>query len=497
MRQFSRLLLALLILPCLSVFAVAQNDRDPKVEELQKKIDELESRMLTMSCEYDERLNAISKELARLTGSDARTAGPKFEPAVAKAAPVVAEKEEVNKTTPEPESQQKKDLGIDVGSARIIPYGTVYFNAFSNSSGTNNADIPLWASATGGGNASASLRQTRLGLKIAGGSIGGAKLSGVIEADYYGGFPAIGIGENFGVFRIRLANARFDWEKTSLTVGQDWMVFAPQSPTSLAAAGIPQLAAAGNNWARLPQVKVEHRFGSNITFQGAVLAPQTGDSSSTATFLLQPNGGASSSVPFMQARLAFSAKNWFGSKNNGTIALSGHYGQSRVFTGAANATKNDIDSVGVALDWNFPLSNRIGLMGEAFFGRDLGGFQGGVFQGFNSDFASNDGGVIVPGGVRAIGTYGGWLQLSVTPPVLKDKLSFYGSAGLDDPKDADLVSVTPKDWRLRNFAFSFNTIYKITRQFSIGAEVRSLRTNYFSSGVRWANHVNLAAAYSF
>ncbi len=493
MTRINEVLVAIVVATVLVVSAPAQENSKPSVEELQKRIEELEVRLQTMSRSYNEQLGAIKTELSRLGGKEVKQATAKFEPAVDKTSSAVSEKP-VDKPS---EPQQKQDLGINVGSARITPYGTVYFNAFSNSSGTNNTDVPLWASASGGGNAGASLRQTRLGLKIDGGSIGKAKLSGVIEADFYGGFPAIGIGDNFGVVRIRLANARFDWEKTSLTAGQDWMVFAPQNPTSLAAAGIPQLAAAGNNWARLPQVKVEHRFGSGISLQGALLAPQTGDSPTSATFLLQPNSGASSSVPFIQARLAYAGNNWLGTKKVGTIGLSGHYGRSRVFTGTGGALKNDIDSVGVALDWNFPLAKGIGLLGEAFFGRDLGGFQAGVFQGFNNDFAYRVGSSVVPGGVRAIGTYGGWVQLSFTPPLLKDKLSFYASTGLDDPKDADLVSVTTRDWRVRNFAFAFNSIYKITPQFSIGAEVRSFRTNYFSSGVRWANHVNLAAAYSF
>lgn len=225
---------------------------------------------------------------------------------------------------------QTKSPGVELGSTRLIPYGTLYFNAFGNSGGTNNADVPLFAAPTGSGNTSASVRQTRLGFRLEGVKVGRANLKAIIEADFFGGFPSVGIGENFGVVRLRLANARLDWEKTSVTIGQDWMVFAPANPTSLATAAIPQMAAAGNNWARLPQIKLERKLNKNFTFQSAILAPQTGDFATTAAFFLQPTSGASSSVPFFQSRIAFAETNWFNSKKAGNIGLSGHYGRSKV-----------------------------------------------------------------------------------------------------------------------------------------------------------------------
>ncbi|MDH3530565.1 MAG: hypothetical protein OEQ28_13455, partial [Acidobacteriota bacterium] len=176
----------------------------------------------------------------------------------------------VTGSTPDPATaEQKKDLSFDAGDYRITPYGIIFFNAFSNSGGTNNADDPLWAAPGARGNASASGRQTRLGVRFEGGKLGNANVKGVVEADFYGGFPAVGIGEHMGVVRLRLANVRLDWERTSVIVGQDWMIFAPNSPTSLAAQAIPQFASAGNPWARLPQVRVEQQLGNGFKWQGA------------------------------------------------------------------------------------------------------------------------------------------------------------------------------------------------------------------------------------
>lgn len=461
----------------------AQTADQPTVADLLKRVNELETQLKT-----------ITVELAKLqkAGEPQPTANKvdvQVNTATAKAQAVPAAK-------PETAAEKKKDLGVDVGSARLTPYGILFFNAFSNSRGTNNADVPIFATPTGTGNFSASVRQTRLGVKLEGAKVGKARLGAVVEGDFFGGFPSIGTGENMGVFRIRLAYAKLDWERTSVTVGQDWMVFAPVNPVSMATAGNPQMAAAGNNWARLPQVRVDRKLGGHFTWQGAILEPQTGDFATNAAFTVQPTSGAASNVPFFQSRLAYSDKAWFGTKKPGSIAVSAHYGRSKVFTGTTNV-RNDIESVGVALDWNFPLADRLTLLGEAFFGRNLGGFQGGVFQNYNSDFAYRQGSSLVPGGVRAIGTRGGWFQAGFTPPVSKDRLGIYGSIGIDDPNDTDLVSLSHRDWRTRNLVFAGDVVYRFTPQFSIGAEIRRLMTNYVISGRRNSTHVNLGASYSF
>lgn len=472
--------------------AVTTND------ETQNRVRQLEEQMKIMQAQLDALKRLVNQNQTPTIAAQTETK-PATETIAAKtenkttettAAPI---KTETKQSSP----PRQKPLGVDIGAARLVPYGTIYFNAFGNSAGTNNADVPLFATPTGSSDASGSLRQTRLGFRLEGARVGNANLKAVLEADFFGGIPNIGIGENFGVVRLRLANARLDWEKTSLTVGQDWMVFAPVNPTSLAAAAIPQMAAAGNSWARLPQIKIERKLGKNFSFQSAILAPQTGDYNTASNFFLQPTSGAASKLPFFQSRLAFAETNWFKSKKAGGIGLSGHYGRSKVFTGATSNIENDIESAALALDWNFPLAERVRLAGEAFFGRNLGGFQAGVFQSYNNDFAYRAGATVIPGGVRSIGTRGGWAQLGFTPDAFKDNLSLYASIGIDDPADADLTSRAPRDFRRQNFSFAFETIYKLTAQIQIGGGFSRLQTLYVLSGRRNANHVNLSAAYSF
>ncbi len=385
-------------------------------------------------------------------------------------------------TTPQPATAPPSPSPI-----KIAPYGILYFNLFDNSAGTNNGDVPLW-STTGPGSLSASGRQTRFGFRVTGLTAGKAKLSGVLEADFFGGFPAIGIGDNMGVLRLRQAHARLDWQKTSVVIGQDWMIFAPANPVSLAAAGIPLMAAAGNAWARLPQARVDWRVGPML-LQGGVLAPSTGDFS--AAFFYQPTSGALSQVPFLQGRAAWSSANGLGSKRPASIGISGHYGRSRVLTPAFD---RELDSRGVAVDWSATFAPRLTLTGEAFAGRNLAAFQAGVFQGINPDAAIGTATGSIDDGPRAIETRGGWTQLAVAVhPVLSVQATF----GLDDPRDETLASITRRDSRRRNVAYAIGFVHKISPQFSWSLEERQIVTHLALTGRRTTNHLNLATTFSF
>lgn len=385
----------------------------------------------------------------------------------------------------------------EAASPRVTPYGVVFFNAFHNSSGSNNTDVPLWAAA-GGGDLSASGRQSRFGLRVALPATLGAKATAVVEADFFGGFPAIGTGENFGQLRLRLANVRLDWGSTSLVAGQDWMVFAPANPSSLACAAIPLFAAGGNPWARLPQLRLERRLGGVGLLQLAALAPQSGDSS--AAFLAQPNSGASARLPYLQARLALGPRSFLGSGKPLTVGLSAHYGRSRVTPTAGSAV--DLDSSAGAIDWSVPVGRHVVLAGEAFSGRQLAGFQAGAFQGINPDAVAGPpeegSGAGSTGsqasGPAAIEATGGWGQIVAGP--FASRWSLSASYGIDDPADGDLQSATARPWRLRNQVVAAGVSCKASAQLSFGLEYRAIETR-LATGSRKDRHLNLAAVLSF
>ena len=388
--------------------------------------------------------------------------------------------------SPTPTPSPATTPAAEPATVKVAPYGVVYFNGFNNSGGTNNQDVPLWA-ATGTGDTSATARQSRFGLRVSVPAVLGAKAAAVVEADFFGGFPSIGTGENFGQVRLRLAHVRLDWKNTSVVIGQDWMVFAPLSPNSLACAAIPLFAAAGNPWARLPQVRLEERFGSGL-FQAAVLAPQSGDFSSA--FLAQPNSGALSEVPYLQGRLALTTKNAFGSGKPGAVGISGHYGRSKVTPTGGSA--KDLDSTGGALDLSLPLGKYVVIAGEAFAGKNLAGFQAAVFQGINPDAATSSAAAGTP---EAIATKGGWAQVGVTPGA--SKVSLLAAYGIDDPDDADLKSATKRNWRTRNQVVALAVQYRASAQLSFGVEYRFLETAFLQSAKQKDRHLNLAMVVAF
>jgi hypothetical protein len=65
---------------------------------------------------------------------------------------------------------------------------------------------------------------SRLGIKASGPDVWGAKVSGVLEGDFFGNTQ-----QSIALFRLRHAYAKLDWEKSSLTFGQTWYpTFIPE-----------------------------------------------------------------------------------------------------------------------------------------------------------------------------------------------------------------------------------------------------------------------------
>src|SRR5262249_20172640 len=156
---------------------------------------------------------------------------------------------------------------------------TILLNAVYDTALMNITDIPLFTGKQGsdalGNDKSYSMtaRQSRLGLRYdSDREIMGAKLTGVVEVDFFGGKAPFGNGIDMDLLRLRLAYGRLDWNKFSFEAGQDWAVFAPLNPTSYAEYAIPSLSASGNPWIRLPQI----RFETHGTLDGLGVLAQFG-----------------------------------------------------------------------------------------------------------------------------------------------------------------------------------------------------------------------------
>lgn len=369
-------------------------------------------------------------------------------------------------------------------------YGTVLWNSFYNTAGTNIEDVPLVASKTGtdpNGNFGMTVRQSRFGLRYQGGpEIWGAKLSGTLEMDLLGGSAPLANGVNMDLVRLRLAYGRMDWKNASLEAGQDWAVFSPLNPTSLASFAIPAMSTSGNPWIRSPQARFEwHTDASQPTrvlWQLAALDPNVGDNSTTTVVDARAPGiGERGKGPAVESRLAVTGKMDGG---DATVGLSGHYGRGDnlgVLSGVTVA--RPVDSWGINLDYTLPASKYFALSGEAFSGRGLGLFS--VASGQS---------VLAVGtpGEHGVFATGGWAQAQFN---LNKKWQLNIAYGFEDDQGSNLITGS----RARNQTYMTNLMYKVSPHITWAWEWRRLLTDYQNQ--RSLNAIiqvaNMAIAYAF
>jgi outer membrane murein-binding lipoprotein Lpp len=371
---------------------------------------------------------------------------------------------------------------------RLRLSGIVLLNLFSNRGATDNQDIPSFVTGPnqGNGNFGATLRQSEIGLEVFGPTVWGARTSGGLQADFAGGFPDTWNGVNSGVFRLRTASMRLDWDHTSIVAGQDDLFIAPQSPTSFASLAIPAFNYAGNLWAWTPQVRVEHRFdlsdSQRITVQGGVLDNLAGEFPADSYFRA-PGPGESSGQPAYAARTS-----WTKLINGQPLTFGGSGYYSRQDWG------NDryADGWAAITDWQIPFAQHFILSGELYRGRAIGGL--------NSSYGES---VVYEGdptkqytAVRPLDTAGGWAQLKVkaTP-----KLEFNGGFGLDSPFASEVRAGASSGFYFltMNQSALGNVVYRPRSNLLLSAEYRHIRSFDVLNASEDAQQINLVMGILF
>jgi hypothetical protein len=369
-------------------------------------------------------------------------------------------------------------------------YGNILTNAVFDTRFFNNEDLPLFAQPAGlapfnDRSFAMTARQSRFGLHYEGPRVGGAQISGLFEFDLFGGKAALNNGISFDLFRLRLAYGRLEWEHSAFEAGQDWAIFAPLNPISLAEYAIPSLATSGNPWIRLPQFRGE--FTGSVSpstkwlLQIAATDPNVGDFP-TAVFVTNrtPLIGERGRGPGAEARLAFTTRSH---DRNYTVGLSGVYshGQNQGIIGIRSVTTG-VQTWGVAADWTLPVARKLTLAGEAFGGRALGIFSVGLFQSVAP--------VGTPG-QHGVGAYGGWMQTQFT---LNPIWSFNLAYGIELNKPSQLVTGN----RFKNQSYVGNVLYKFSPSVTFAFEWRRILTNYQNQPSQNArgDTANIAALYT-
>jgi len=372
-------------------------------------------------------------------------------------------------------------------------HGIVLMNAFRNVGASDNLDFPSYSEPVPAGTppatVGATLRQSEIGLEIFGPTVAGARTSADLQLDFGGGFAGTGNGVNFGIARLQTANLRLDWEHTSLIAGQDSLFVSPLSPTSFASLATPAFAFAGNLWGWTPQLRIEHRFNlsdqQTITLQAGVLDNLDWEYP-TNPFYRSAQAGELSGQPAYAVRTAWSRPV---KEHPLAFGVAGYYGRQ-------NWNWNrTVDAWAAMADWQVPIFSRLGLSGEFYRGRGIGGL--GAAVGTSIVYGANPNYPLAP--IRGVDTAGGWTQLKLQ---LTPKVELNGVISEDDALTGSIRGFATDQNNFgpilgRNRGALGNIVFRPRSDLVLSAELRRLRTFPVYSSSSVTNQVNLSVGILF
>jgi len=380
---------------------------------------------------------------------------------------------------------------------RVRLSGLILLNMFANTGSVDNIENPALAakslgeefSTASSRNFGGTVRQTQIGFEVFGPSVLGARSSGSLRLDLAGNNDQLN-GATVGILRLRTATGRLEWAKTSLVAGQDSLFFVPQSPTSLASLATPPLAYAGNLWAWLPQVRVEHRFsapnGSEIAIQAGILDPISGET-------LVETGNRKSDSGEQSDRPAFATHvSWSRPLFGRTLSIGvGGYNGKQLYT-----PNTKIKSWLATIDWQLPVSTWMAFSGSVYRGSAIGGLGGGLGRSVTSKL---DGGSTLAGTFHGLNTVGGWTQLKWT---LGPRYEINTAFGEDNPMGAELNAALEAPSYLevslaRSWAAFTNLIYHPRSNLLFAIEYRRIHSQELNAEAGSANHINMSMGVQF
>ncbi len=358
--------------------------------------------------------------------------------------------------------------GVDVK-----PYGFILVNVGIND--VLGTDIPVKAGiadTTTRTNFLITPRQTRFGLKMSS-EWEDWEIGGQIELDFWGlkGSGANGLAMQSAP-RLRRAFFKMTRENMTFLVGQEWVFFAPLSPTSIAHVSIPEFSSCGNLWNRMPQIRFEHQhdLGENgsVLFQWALLRPLGADvATATRTQGEAFGAGEYNGLPFFQGRVSASFD------NNVTIGFSSHYGQEDWDKAYPTMDFHEDKTTTAAAAVDFKAKAGIfGLSGEWFMGSNLRMLfsNAHVWAEFDAVSGKNK--------VKGVEANGGWGQISLKPQ--NTNLSFNTGVGTEILKEehVDSLAAAGAAQLWKNLTFFANIMAKPMDNVTVAFEYGYLKTTY-------------------
>lgn len=383
---------------------------------------------------------------------------------------------------------------VESGSKyRARLFGMALMQLISTRGAVDNIDLPSLAIETvpgdSGGNVSAAVRQSYIGLGVFGPTIGGMDTFGELRLDFFGGFPAANDGLSAPGVRLRTMQFAADGPRLSIRAGQEAPFFSPLTPTSLASTAYPAMSSSGNIWAWTPQVYVERRFAREhdtvLSIRAGMLDGLTGELPA-GEYSRLATAGERSRMPASAARIGWrkGAESRVASAGVGGYYARQNWGYDRTINAWAGT-----------LDWELPVTDKVRLSGEAYRGVAIGGLGGGahssvLFDGQPSEPTAT----VVP-----LRSTGGWAQLKLkaTP-----RLELNAAYGIDRSRPREVMGLLhpPSDEApsaSRNASDLFNVIYQLRSNLFFSVEYRRLWTTRFDGRSWLADHLNLAGGIAF
>jgi len=354
----------------------------------------------------------------------------------------------------------------------VVPYGYFKFDAIYDSARTAFGDAAVYAvpqSLSGGGkeDVTFSARETRLGFNVKAPDASNIKVTGRLEADFYGDLAK----QDSYQFRMRLAYIDAAWsDGWSLRLGQDWDAYTGFHPKMLDA-GI--LAGTGHLYGRRPQARLTKTTALSDTTRVVVKTAVENGYKNDADNDGQQDSNASG-MPQLAGQVALETK--LLTKRDTIFSVSGVYGEEKTRK-TPNPDTYSVETVLLAAQ--IPLTDPFTLQGTFWSGKNLDAYYAGVLQGIN---------LIQGTGVAATG---GWLEGVYD---FNDRLSFATGYGIDNPDDDDLSSATARTLNQRYFATVF---YKLTTSLMVGGEYSVIKTDFKGEGKETDNRLQFSGQLTF
>ncbi len=241
-------------------------------------------------------------------------------------------------------------------------------------------------------------RLTRISLNALAPKWNGWQARGYIETDFFGQLPNSGTSVRQSMLRMRLAYVELQKKWSTVRLGNDWMVAAPQFSSCLEPFN---MWGQGNIWMRVPQLSLRNRIPIRENLRAEVDVAvghnmgNDGKTDANADQLLVRGMGENSGLPMLQARVGLGFK--LGNAAWSTVGASYSWQKLKV-SGSADATAlfdgtdaEDVTSSFIAVDTQ--IHAKLGavtatLTGEFYQGKATASYWGGILRPVTFDNAT-------------------------------------------------------------------------------------------------------------